>query len=415
MGAPAASSPEERPQESKTHLVRQALDDWLARGLLPAELHAQLSADLAAEPHVPAPSQATTERKLGRGVTILVNLGAILLAAGLIIFFAANWVEFGRAAKIASLFALTLFFYLVGFELTEEGRWSFPKLGLALVFLGCVMFGVDILLLALIYDLTAENAWALLLDTLVWLAIAYLLRSRLILFLALIGVTSWFGAQVGYFWGGYWIYLGRPYHFIGLGLGLVAVGGIHAWRGRRDFAAPFALVGLLLVYLSTLILSIFDLQRGLALDWSGPLTVWLMLYGPFLFALGAVAVLHLRWQQAALTDPPALLALFLSALLLLCTGIAWMPGHRAVWFILLLTLLSSAGIYLGIAWESPVFLNTSLTFFAINVYTRYYEYCWEVMPKSLFFVLGGATLMAGGIYIERIRRRLVHQFAGGTS
>ncbi len=35
---------------------------------------------------------------------------------------AANWVEFGRAAKIASLFVLTLFFYLLGFELTPDGR-----------------------------------------------------------------------------------------------------------------------------------------------------------------------------------------------------------------------------------------------------------------------------------------------------
>ena len=140
---------------------------------------------------------------------------------------AGAWRE-SRAAKIASLFALTLFFYAAGFELTQPGRVSFPKLGVALVFLGCVMFGLDIVLLALIYDLTAEHAWSLLMNWVVWLAVAYLVRSRLVLFLGLVGIVVWFGAEVGYCWGGYWLYLGRPYHFIGLGACLLAVAGAHA-------------------------------------------------------------------------------------------------------------------------------------------------------------------------------------------
>jgi uncharacterized membrane protein len=414
--------PSEIPSEIRERIQRESLDAWREAGLLTAEQHARILARISA-PAVPALARPATarravsqERKLGRGVSILVNLGAIILAAGLIIFFASNWIEFGRAAKIVSLFALTLFFYLVGFELTQEGRWSFPKLGLALVFLGCVMFGVDVLLLALIYDLTAEHAWSLLMDCVIWLAIAYLLRSRLILFLGLIGVVSWFGAEVGYLWGGYWIYLGRPFHFLGLGACLLAISGLQAWRGQRGFAAPYALVGLLLIYLSSLILSIFDVQRGFrAVDWNAPLAVWVMLYAPYLLALIALYVIHVHWQQTSLSDPPVLTVLFLQILMLLTSLIAWAPGHREFWFILLLTLLTSAGIYLGIAWESPVFLNTSIAFFAVNVYTRFYEYFWDAMPKSLFFIIGGATLIAGGIWIERVRRRLVRQFAGGAA
>jgi uncharacterized membrane protein len=409
------------PPDIRQQILGESLDAWREAGLLTAEQHARILARISA-PAVPAPARPATvrravaqERKLSRGVSLLVNLGAIILAAGLIIFFASNWIEFGRAAKIASLFALTLFFYLVGFELTQEGRWNFPKLGLALVFLGCVMFGVDVLLLALIYDLTAEHAWSLLMDCAIWLAIADLVRSRLILFLGLIGVVSWFGAEVGYLWGGYWIYLGRPFHFLGLGACLLAISGLQAWRGRRGFAAPYALVGLLLIYLSNLILSIFDVQRGFrAMDWNAPPAVWLMLYGPYLVALIALYFIHVHWRQTSLSDPPVLTVLFLLILMLLTSIIAWEPGHREFWFILLLTLFTSAGIYLGIAWESPVFLNTSMAFFAVNVYTRFYEYFWDAMPKSLFFIIGGATLIAGGIWIERVRRRLVRQFAGGA-
>lgn len=402
------------PPDVREHVLRDGLAAWRGQGLLTAEQHDTLLATVAGPA---APQRAVVhERKLGRGVTILVNLGAIVLGAGLLIFFASNWIEFGRAAKIGSLFALTLFFYVAGFELTQEGRWSFPKLGLALIFLGCVMFGADIVLLALIYDLTAEHAWSLLLDWVAWLSVAYLVRSRLVLFLGLIGIVGWFGAEVGYSWGAYWLYLGRPFHFIGLGACLLAVAGLHAWRGQRGFAAAWALVGLLLVYLSTLVLSIFDVQKRFQLDASSaPATVWLMLVAPYVLAVAALVIMYLRWRRTALTDPPVLLVLFLLILMSLATAIATTPDPRELWFILLLTVLTSAGIYLGIAWESPVFLNTSLVFFAVNVYTRFYEYFWDAMPKSLFFIVGGAALILGGIWVEVMRRRVVRRFASAAA
>jgi uncharacterized membrane protein len=403
------------PHEVRERALREGLAAWRAQGLLSPEQHDRLLATIGAPP--PAPERAIAhERKLSRGVTILVNLGAIVLAAGLLVFFASNWIEFGRAAKIASLFALTLFFYVAGFELTQQGGLSFPKLGLALIFLGCVMFGADIVLLALIYDLTARHAWSFLIDWTAWLAVAYLVRSRLVLFLGLVGIVAWFGAEVGYCWGGYWLYLGRPFHFIGLGACMLAVAGIHGRRGQRGFAAAWALAGLLLIYLSTLVLSIFDVQKNVRLDTStAPALVWLMLVAPYVVAVAALAIVHVRWRRAALTDPPVLLVLFLLVVMTVAAVIATTPDPRAPWFILLLTALTAAGVYLGIAWESPVFLNTSLVFTAINLYTRFYEYFWDAMPKSLFFIVGGATLILGGIWVERLRRRLVRRFAGATA
>jgi len=402
------------PPATKEGVLREQLAAWRAQGLISAAQHDQLLASVIA----PAASQRAVghERKLGRGVTILINLGAIVLGAGLLTFFASNWIEFERAAKIASLFALTLFFYAAGFELTQPGRLSFPKLGTALIFLGCVMFGVDIVLLALIYDLTAEHAWSLLMNWVVWLAVAYLVRSRLVLALGLIGVVVWFGAEVGYCWGGYWLYLGRPYHFIGLAACLLAVAGAHAWRGQRAFATSWALVGLLVLYLSTLMLSIFDLQTNLKLDPAAPpVLVRLLLYGPFVFAAAGLAIVHFGWRRSRLTDRPVLVVFALMIVMMLAAGIASTPDSRELWFILVLTLLTSAGIYLGIAWESAVLLNTSLVFFAINLYTRFYEYFWDAMPKSLFFIVGGAALILGGIWVERFRRRLVRQFGASTA
>ena len=402
------------PEGVRQRILRESVAAWRDQGLLTA---AQCGVLLATVGEDAEPRRAVLEeRKLSRGVTILINLGAIVLGAGLLIFFASNWVELGRPAKIASLFALTLFFYGAGFELTQNGRWSFPKLGLALMFVGCVMFGVDIVLLAVIYDLTAAHAWSLLMDWVAWLAVAYLVRSRLILVLAVIGIIGWFGAEVGYCWGAYWIYLGRPFHFIGLGTCLLAVAGVHAWRRQRDFGATYALAGLVVIYLSTLILSIFDVQKNFRIDVSSaPVTVWLLFAAPYVVAAVGLVVIFARWPRTILTDPPVLVVFFLMLLMIVASVIATTTAARELWFILLLTLLTSAGVYLGVAWESAVFLNTSLVFFTVNVYTRFYEYFWDAMPKSLFFMIGGSTLILGGIWVERARRRLVRQFVGAAA
>ncbi len=404
----------------RERILREGLAAWREQGLIGADQYDRLLAGIGTASPTPRTEASddtlARERTLGRGVTILVNLGAVVLAAGLIAFFASNWIEFGRAAKVASLLLMTAGFYAAGIEFSELGRWRFPTLGLALLVLGCVMFGTAVLLLALVYGLRAQHAWSLLIDAAVWLGTAYIVRSRLILFLGLIGVAAWFGAEVGYLWGGYWIYLGRPLHFLGLGACLLAVSGLHARRGNRRFSAPYALAGLLLIYLSALILSIFDLQREFrAVEWQAPTAVWLMLFAPYLLTAIALAVIHFRWQRMSVTDPPVILTLGLFVLLLLLSIVAWTPGHREGYFVLVLTVLTAGGIYLGIAWESPIVLNTSMVFFAINVYTRFYEYFWPAMPKSLFFIVGGAALIAGGIWAERVRRRIVRRFAGGTA
>ena len=83
-------------------------------------------------------------------------------------------------------------------------------------------------------------------------------------------------------------------------------------------------------------------------------------------------------------------------------------GHPA------LTLLTSAGYISGSHWRAPSSAHQP-RFFAVNVYTRFYEYFWDAMPKSLFFMVGGAALILGGVWVERMRRRVVRQFATASA
>ena len=58
----------------------------------------------------------------------------------------------------------------------------------------------------------------------------------------------------------------------------------------------------------------------------------------------------------------------------------------------------SRGIYL---------VNLGIVFFAIHVLTLYFSTFWRLLPRSLFFMLGGLLLLLGGVFLERKRRDLI--------
>jgi uncharacterized membrane protein len=56
-------------------------------------------------------------------------------------------------------------------------------------------------------------------------------------------------------------------------------------------------------------------------------------------------------------------------------------------------------------------------FFAFDVIARYFDLFWKLLPRSLFFILGGLLLLFGGVLLERKRRKILSSFdieeAGG--
>jgi hypothetical protein len=53
--------------------------------------------------------------------------------------------------------------------------------------------------------------------------------------------------------------------------------------------------------------------------------------------------------------------------------------------------------------DDGVEFNAALTFFAIAVLSRYFDMFFDLLPKSLFFTLGGLVLLAIGGFYERKR------------
>ena len=121
---------------------------------------------------------------------VIFTIGGVLLGGGVISFVAANWEVIPTPIKLALLFLALISFHAVGFWLWHTHNWR--RLGHALIFCGCLVFGANIGLVAQIFHISSNwyggfAAWAL-----GSLVMAWAVRSWLIGVLALSTSFIWF-------------------------------------------------------------------------------------------------------------------------------------------------------------------------------------------------------------------------------
>lgn len=94
---------------------------------------------------------------------VIFTIGGLLLGGGLISFVAANWDAISTPVKLTLLVTALLSFHIVGRWLWQAKHWR--RLGHALVFCGCLVFGANIGLVAQIFHISSSwysgfGAWA---------------------------------------------------------------------------------------------------------------------------------------------------------------------------------------------------------------------------------------------------------------
>ena len=110
-------------------------------------------------------------------------VGAILIGLGVILFVASNWSDMTPVVKVALLIIGMLTTGWVGYYLSYE-RKDYKITGLALLFVNVLIFGASIFLVAQIYNLPLTFWWGALLWFLGAAFLAYVLQSRLHLWLS---------------------------------------------------------------------------------------------------------------------------------------------------------------------------------------------------------------------------------------
>ena len=67
-------------------------------------------------------------------------------------------------------------------------------------------------------------------------------------------------------------------------------------------------------------------------------------------------------------------------------------------------------IILGYIRRYPPYINIGLLFFVLDVFARYFDFFWKLLPRSLFFIIGGLMLLIGGVLLEKKRKKVLASF-----
>ncbi len=67
-------------------------------------------------------------------------------------------------------------------------------------------------------------------------------------------------------------------------------------------------------------------------------------------------------------------------------------------------------IILGYVRRNSTYINIGLLFFVLDVIARYFDVFWKLLPRSVFFIVGGLILLSGGVFLEKKRRKVLALF-----
>ena len=392
------------------------IEHWVDESLVSPEQKDRILARYAA--------LATAEEKAGPGklITTITVLGSILVGVGVLLFVASNWSQVPRWGKLSLIFSSLIASYAIGYYLRYE-KQNYPRLGASLILLGSLIFGAGIFLIAQIYHISVHYPNGPLLWGLAVLPLAYLLRFRSILALAIIDLLIWLGVESSFriaVFASFGSITIMTALFFMAGLTLWALGLMH--RGvsaLRDIAGPYLMIGMFTALFAGYLMT-FDILRGAF--GSGEL-LWFYL-GLAAMCFASVVASFLSKDRPAGWFPELL---GLCVLMVLMAGLALAQrtdngvpyvrvvyegsGRMATLAANLVYFCAIIGIIvLGYLRHHRGYVNIGLLFFVLDVIARYFDLLWRLLPRSLFFIGGGALLLAGGVLLEKKRRKVLATF-----
>lgn len=394
-------------------------------------------------------------------------LGVILLGAGVITFFAANWNEMSKLSKLGVLFGSMWVAYIAAYYLIEEK--GYVHLGQAILLLGVILFGSNIMLISQIYHIDSHYPNGVLVWSLGGLLVAYIMGSQPAMVASTGLAILWtsmesFGFERTFHWPFLLVWAASLPIIVRLKWKHalhVALAGAIFWScqsfvhlvGQSGWAMGSALYLMQIYFASYLSLFVLGMVMSTykeleylsstvrrygaiaalasfhALTYPDLITsgrrvrdavhglstyTWFSITVIALLAAGLLAEWHR--QRAGYDERPsylkwgqALLGTISALLLINVFAFGTYGGLMAILF----NLIFFAGliwlIYAGMHGDDRAIVNMAFFFFAVTVLARYFDTFWSLMNRAFFFMAGGILLIGGGYFMERQRRRITQK------
>lgn len=293
------------------------------------------------------------EKQLSLGMKIASFLAALGLAASIFFLFFQFWGGFSTTLQVVILIATPfVLLSLTTYLNTLELTSYYVKIA---ALLSLTSFILNLAMLGQIFNITpSPNA------LFIWAAfavfLAYATDTRLLLGVGIISFSIFLSAKFGTWNGLYWINFGeRPENFLPAAFILFLVSFLPHTK-FSGFGSIYRVFAMILFFLPVLILS----------NWG--------------------VISYIEMEKESIEMLYQLLGFGFSAL----------------------------AIYIGIGKKLNEVTNTGNVFFVIFLYTKFFDWWWEVMPKYLFFLLIGLSAVLILMILKRFRAGAFKQ-AGGAS
>lgn len=387
--------------------LRQQSEQWLREGIIEPR---QRDSIMALYPEIPESDNTVIPSRL---ISTLSILGALLLGAGIILFFSANWSAVPKWGKISLIFAGMLSSYGTGYYLYHD-KGNYPKVGASLILLGSIIFGSGIFLIAQAYNVSAHSPLGILMWGVGVLPVAYAVKLKPLVALSVVTLMVWMFMEAYYSLksplGNYDI---MPSIFLGAGVTLWGIGMMHEdFKALRRLSSPYLGAGLPLTFIAAYVFTFKDASR----IGTGALNIFGI--RALFIGMGCVIVLtqSLRLFSTSGTKDRERWRLHETLLMLLMLLFAAAPyiysavDVRSI-SVVLFNLIYAAAIlwiiFIGYLKHMRMYINVGVVFFALDVLGRYVDIMLGLLHTSLFFLLGGALLIALGVVLEKKRRMLL--------
>jgi uncharacterized membrane protein len=286
---------------------------------------------------------SSRQKQLSTGMKIASFIGALALAASVFFLFYQFWGYFITSVQVSILImAPLLTLFITWWVSKREATGYFAKL-LSMVSFAC--FVLNLVMFGQIFNIMPSDK-----ALLVWAGFAFVLAYafdvRLLLAIGILCLAGFIAARVGTWSGMYWLYVGeRPENFL---IPAIVIFTIPLWLKQERFSGflpIYRVFGCLLFLLPVLILS----------NWG---------YGSYL---------------------------------------TWSASSIEIMYQVLGFVVSAGLIALGIRKQWVDVINTGNVFFVLFLYTKFFDWWWDYMPKYLFFLVIALTSLLLLFVYKRIR------------
>ncbi len=419
-------------QRSYLQRLKRDIDLWIERGwVTPANAEAILE-------------DASRTPDTRRTPAILAILGAVLIGFAAMSFVAANWAELSKLTRLALIGTGLVAAYGIAWQTERRGHPAFAQ---AALLTGLCLFGAAIMLIAQIYHIQTDDPGGVLAWCVAALAAAAILPSRPALALGMLLAIVWSGfalslhqdvPHIGFFlpwifalalilrfsWvTGFHLWIATGYawlafnayaigNWMGVGPGaiaaLVVMDAIGLWLAALALQARlprFADVaedyGIVVAF------TVFWILHVIPANDAGPInTLWIGAAIVMALAVLAIGISALTQRRLEARHAFAIGGMSIAALAYPLSMHAMGPAIEWLYSAIFLA-LSVWLVSYGTARHSRFLINGGFAAFAAEVLYLYFATLGTMLDTAAFFLIGGLLLIAGSLFFERLRRRMV--------